>query len=69
MPLICAARLPNDTLFTPPNYYWRMPPTFDVDAYNACNGVTVAQVQAMQVGSMFGWNVPGADPDSWGNES
>ena len=28
-------------------------------------GVTPAQAKAMQVGSMFGWDVPGADPKSY----
>lgn len=26
-------------------------------------GVTPAQLEAMQIGAMFGWHVPGADPD------
>lgn len=26
-------------------------------------GVTPEQAEAMQIGSMFGWEVPGADPD------
>jgi hypothetical protein len=28
-------------------------------------GVTENQIEAMQVGSMFGWHVPGADPDTY----
>ena len=28
-------------------------------------GVTPAQAKAMQIGSMFGWDVPGADPKSY----
>jgi hypothetical protein len=35
---------------------------FDVVLYNQRKGVTAAQVEAMIVGSMFGWHVPGADP-------
>lgn len=36
----------------------------DPDDFNKSAGVTPAQVAAMEVGSMFGWHVPGADPDS-----
>ena len=32
--------------------------------YNGKMGVTRAQAAAMSIGSMFGWDVPGADPDS-----
>lgn len=34
-----------------------------VDAYNERLGVTWAQKQAMLFGSLFGFDVPGADPD------
>lgn len=36
-----------------------------VDRMNRELGVTHAEVMAMEIGSMFGWDVPGADPDCW----
>lgn len=34
-----------------------------VERMNAARGVTAAQLEAMIIGSQFGWHVPGADPD------
>lgn len=33
------------------------------DLLNARMGVTPAERRAMEMGSMFGWDIPGADPD------
>lgn len=35
------------------------------DVLNGDLGTTKAQVAAMFVGSMFGWDVPGANPDTY----
>ena len=40
-------------------------PTVDAEQYNQDRGITPAQVSAMECGSMFGWEVPGADPDKY----
>jgi len=41
--------------------YWAAP-NIDVDGYNSRKGITPAQKDAMQTGSVFGFNIPGADP-------
>lgn len=41
-------------------------PTIDVDGFNERHNVTPAQREAMEIGSMFGWEVPGANPDNHG---
>ena len=70
LPEMCAARSPSDDspilIKRGVSGYWPAPrPDFDVDGFNARQGITAAQVEAMQIGSMFGWDVPGADPDAW----
>lgn len=42
-----------------------MTPREAVDAANKAIGVTRAQEEAMVAGSMFGWDVPGADPKNY----
>lgn len=44
--------------------YWPMT-GYDPDIFNKYHGVTPAQVMAMEMGSMFGWHVPGANPDHY----
>jgi hypothetical protein len=42
--------------------FWPAPLGLDVDAFNERRGVTETQREAMEIGSMFGFDVPGADP-------
>lgn len=43
---------------------WPIGKPKSADVFNTRYGVTQAQQLAMEIGSMFGWEVPGADPDS-----
>ena len=36
-----------------------------VDELNKKLGLTKGEVKAMEIGSMFGWDAPGASPESW----
>ena len=47
------------------NYPVDCDPKESVDALNQAIGVTKAQAAAMVAGSMFGWQVPGADPKNY----
>lgn len=76
LPEICAARLRDKSdghvVGTPIfirldelGYFPAQDPHFDVDAWNREMGINLAQVEAMQFGSMFGWDTPGADVKTW----
>lgn len=40
-------------------------PDVDPDVWNEANDITKAEAEAMLVGSMFGWDCKGADPDNY----
>ena len=45
--------------------FWPLAQGTTVDAFNMLFDATPPQIVAMEAGSMFGWNVPGADPDRY----
>lgn len=49
--------------------YWLLTTGEHPDDFNRRHGVTPAQREAMILGSMWGWNVPGARPSSWEGRS
>jgi len=51
-----------------PGYNVVRMPGSEVEKANEKEGVTRRQVNAMVIGSMFGWDVPGVDPDSEFND-
>lgn len=68
LPELCAATLPGSTeaiiIRRGVVGYYPAPIKLRVDDFNQRHGVTDAQREAMLIGSCFGWEVPGADPDS-----
>lgn len=48
-------------------YYPVMTPATAAEL-NANKGTTLAQVEAMHMGSLFGWDVPGANPDNYNED-
>lgn len=69
LPPLCAARQPSDNspviIRRGISGYYPAPLNLDVDGFNARHGVSEVQREAMVVGSMFGCDVPGADPDKY----
>lgn len=39
-----------------------------VDELNAKIDITKGERQRMEIGSMFGWETPGAQPDAWNDD-
>lgn len=72
LPRVCLARRPSDNrpirLHRGAKDYYEVHPDTDVDRFNEERGITLAQIEAMQIGSMFGWGVPGADPAHYQEE-
>ncbi len=48
--------------------YYPAPVGMDVDRYNERHSVTAAQREAMEAGSIFGWEIPAADPRTYESE-
>lgn len=71
MPTHCYSELPStgETIrinFLEKGYYpTEIPGDETVDSINKMLGVTPAQKLAMECGSMFGWDAPGADPQTY----
>lgn len=67
LPPFCGSRLPStgEPIMIGRDHkgYWPLEPDFDPDLFNRDLGVTNAQRMAMEIGSIFGWDVPGANPD------
>jgi hypothetical protein len=66
LPTMCAARHPSDKsvilIARGVMGYWPAPASIvDPDQFNERHGITAAQVDAMVIGSMFGWDVPGVE--------
>jgi hypothetical protein len=72
LPRYCAAKDPvtGSTILIERGVsgYWPAPDVI-VDSYNGARGVTPAQVEAMTAGSMFGWDCPAADPDTYAKDA
>lgn len=70
LPEVCASRNPADDspvlLKRGEKGFWPMSATnVTPEECNKAWGITKSQEKAMLVGSMFGWNVPGADPANY----
>jgi len=72
LPEICATRhdLTGEPIFVKRGEqgYWPAPAGTDPDKWNALQGITKAQENAMKAGSIFGFHIPLADPDCPANQ-
>ncbi len=66
LPELCGARNPTDgelvILKRGELGYFAAPEGFDIIKFNRNLKVTAPQIEAMLIGSMFGFDVPGANP-------
>ena len=68
LPIACATRHPvtNEPILLragTKGYFPAPTKDFDPDAYNKAMHVTNAELKAMEIGAIFGFDVRGADPD------
>lgn len=65
LPEVCYTRLPStgETVIIKRGVVGYFPITTALTPEELNEGVSPEQVMAMEVGSMNGWHVPGADPD------
>jgi len=72
LPRVCLARQPGSDdpirIHRGAKGYYQTYPQTDVDRFNADRGITAVQVECMLTGSMFGWDVPGADPINYNDD-
>ena len=70
LPEMCMARLMSDNspILIKRGQEGYRPYNNDPDEFNRVTGVTPAQREAMVAGSMFGWDVPGANPENYDEE-
>ena len=67
LPEVCMSRLLSDNspILIKRGQEGYRPYNADPDEFNRVTGVTPAQREAMIAGSMFGWDVPGANPENY----
>lgn len=69
LPEMCATRLPGSggaiVLKRGESGYWDLPEGWTIERFNQAFEPTRAQIAAMEAGSLFGWDVPAADPATY----
>lgn len=72
LPEMCASHLPDSgepiVIKRGESGYWPLPDGMTVQGINTTFDATPAQIAAMEAGSMFGWDVPGANPDRYDDD-
>ncbi|RJG53188.1 hypothetical protein D0Z70_17375 [Sphingobium terrigena] len=72
LPEMCATHLPETgepiVIKRGETGYWPLPDGMTVDRINTTFEARPAQLAAMLAGSMFGWDIPGADPDRYDDD-